>query len=100
MALAMRGTPPTGYKLTPGRSVREWSSPDAPRAIEAATGVKMQRTEWLSPAQAEKALGKKKATVADFITKKPGAPRLVTADHDGPDITPKAGVGGFDVIEL
>lgn len=70
------GTLP-GYKLVEGRSVRQWVDED-----KAAVWLKSVMDEpyvkkLISPAQAEKALGKTKAGgIADLITKPRGKPTL------------------------
>jgi hypothetical protein len=100
MAMALRGTPPTGYKLVEGRASREFTNPDAPRIIEAASGVKLHKTEWMTVAQAEKALGKKGAKHLDGMwSKKPGSPKLVPAEYPAKEITP-APRNGFDTIDI
>lgn len=92
-SLAMRGTPPNGYKLVEGRASREWVAPDAPQELERESGVKMSRTEWLSVAQAEKTLGKKRSgeLMRDLIVRTPGKPKLVTAEAPGEPITQSGG---------
>lgn len=89
-AMAMRGQTPEGYKLVAGRSSREWITDTAPEEIAAVTGAKLQRTEWLSVAQAEKVLRKLKADdiLPSFVAVKEGRPKLVPADHSGKEVTP------------
>ena len=100
-SLAIKGTPPTGYKLVHGRGSRDWASPDMAAKLEAATGVKLSAVQWLSVAQAEKALGKaaKQHMGEGVVVKTLGKPTLVTADHAGATYQPQQG-GNFKPIDV
>lgn len=78
----------TGYKLVEGRSVRQWSNEvTAAEALESMIGDASYTKKLLSPAQAEKALGKsRKAEIADLITKPSGKPTLVPDSDKRPAI--------------
>lgn len=79
----MNGGAVPGYKVVEGRGARGWTN-----ALKVAQALQdagfefeeITKTEILSPAAMEKAIGKKKATelLGDFIDKKPGAPTVVT----------------------
>jgi hypothetical protein len=81
MATMMDGGEIPGYKVVAGRGTRTWRMDgDVAQALEAA-GYSMEeytRTELLSPAQMEKALGKKKVAdlLAEHIETKVGAPTI------------------------
>lgn len=81
MTTMMDGGEIPGYKVVAGRGTRTWKMDgDVAEALEAA-GYSMEeytKTELLSPAQMEKALGKKKVAdlLADQIETKEGAPTI------------------------
>ena len=89
-----------GWKLVAGRANRRWADED--KALAALVGILgdpdlATTTKVLSPAQAEKALGKaKKAEIADLITTPTGAPTLAPVD----DPRPAVGVSIDDFEEV
>ena len=82
-----------GYKLVEGRSNRAWRDEDA--TAKALIGVidmdKLYISKLISPAQAEKELGKSRADLLeDLITKPVGAPTLVPESDKRPSVTVSA----------
>lgn len=77
-----------GYKLVEGRSNRKWANETvAEQTLLRLLEDNAYTRNLLSPAQAEKALGKKKTTeIADLIVKPAGAPTLVTDDDPRPSM--------------
>ena len=78
-----------GYKLVAGRSVRKWADEkQAADALADLLGEKAYTQKLISPAQAEKALGKKKSgEVSDLIVKPEGKPTLVPESDKRPSVT-------------
>lgn len=77
-----------GFKLVAGRSLRKWADEEsaAPQLVEL-LGEKAHTQTLISPAQAEKVLGKAKAKlVADLIVKPEGRPTLAREDDSRPAI--------------
>lgn len=71
-----------GYKLVEGRSVRQWSDSNAAEATlsELLEDAAYTPRKIISPAQAEKALGKKRAgEIADLVVRPSGKPTLAPA---------------------
>ena len=88
-----------GYKLVEGRSNRAWRDEDA--TAKALIGVidmdKLYISKLISPAQAEKELGKSRAEMLeDLITKPVGAPTLVPESDKRPSVNVSA--KDFDLI--
>ena len=84
-----------GYKLVEGRSSRKWADDyEAEAILTTLLGEDMAYDRKLiSPAQAEKALGKKRKGEIDmYVTKSPGSPTLVPDN----DPRPAIGVGACD----
>ena len=77
-----------GYKLVAGRSVRQWCDDDkAEAALSELLGEDAYTRKMLSPAQAEKALGKAKAKdIADLIVKGEGKPTLAPESDKRPAV--------------
>lgn len=77
-----------GYKLVAGRSLRKWGNDkQAEKALSDLLGEKAYTQKLISPAQAEKSLGKKRASeVADLIVKPDGKPTLVPESDKRPSI--------------
>lgn len=77
-----------GFKLVAGRSLRQWQSEESAAAeLEARLGEDAYNRKLLSPAQAEKALGKAKAKeLADLIVKGEGKPTLVPESDKRPAV--------------
>lgn len=83
LATLLNGEEIPGYKVVEGRGSRDWKDPDRVLSILAAPGgfspdQLMTAPELLSPAQMEKAIGKKMVTqmVGSLIESKPGAPTV------------------------
>jgi len=75
-----------GYKLVEGRSLRRWGDErEAEPALEAALGDDAWSRSLISPAQAEKLLGKKH-DILGLIVKPPGKPTLVPESDKRPAI--------------
>lgn len=74
-----------GYKVVEGRGSREWSEPSMVELALEREGFReeqyMTEPVLLSPAQIEKAIGKKRAAelLGEFITTKPGNPTIAPA---------------------
>lgn len=96
----MEGRTLPGWKLVEGRSTRKWSDQDAAfRQMQAAgfdEAMLYTRTP-ISLTMAEKMIGKKKfaETMSAFITKAPGAPKLVNDSDPRPVYN---GLEGFEPI--
>ena len=78
-----------GWKLVEGRSVRRWR--DAEEAEQALRGTKLKVKEILppkliSPAQAEKLLGKKHPLIGELCIKPPGSPKLAPPTDPRPPL--------------
>ena len=100
-ARAQQGRPPVGsdgpYKLVEGRKRREWTfESDAEFVLKHHLGEQAYEKTLLSPAKAEKALGKG-VDISDLIRQLPGAPTLVPAS-DKREPIPSAD-GDFDNLE-
>jgi len=85
-----------GWKMVAGRSIRKWK--DAEQAESALRKTKLKVAEILppkliSPAQAEKLLGKKHPLMTELVVKPPGSPKLAPPTDPRPSVTP-------DVSEL
>lgn len=67
-----------GFKLVEGRSLRKWADEqEAAETLEQLLGAQAYEKKLLTPAKAEKALGKaKKDEIKDIIIKPQGAPTL------------------------
>lgn len=83
LADLLKGEEIPGYKVVAGRGSREWKDADKVLGILAAPGgyspdQLMTEPQILSPAQMEKAIGKKMVTqmVGSLIVTKPGAPTV------------------------
>jgi hypothetical protein len=76
-ALLLGGGEFPGWKLVEGRSIRKWSDVGAAEsALVDAVGDAAWEKSLLSPAKAEKMLGKKKVILKDLIEKPAGKPTL------------------------
>ena len=83
-----------GYKLVEGRSNRQWEDvEEAEQLLDELIGPEQAFTrKIISPAQAEKVLGKKRAgEIADLIVKPLGAPTLAPESDKRPAINISAG---------
>lgn len=85
----MRGGVVPGYKLVEGRSLRRWGDEGvASAALEALLGDSAYSKKLISPSQAEKALGRKKAgEIADLVIKPVGKPTLAPASDPRPELS-------------
>jgi len=89
--LLLEGVAFEGFKLVEGRSTRRWSDEDQAGALLAQlVGEQKAYTQKLiSPAQAEKVLGKtRKALIADIVAKPRGAATLARENDPRPAISP------------
>ncbi len=90
-----RGEAVPGYKLVQGRSLRKWADEaDAEAALRKKLKVADIFTKKLiSPAQAEKKLGKAKTNIADLIVKPDGKPAIAPVSDKRPalEIDPTEG---------
>jgi hypothetical protein len=83
--------PETGdYKLVEGRSIRVWNKPEgeiaAGLALELDDAGDLYEHKLVSPAKAEKLLGKR-VDISDLIFKPPGRPKLVVGTDKRPAMT-------------
>lgn len=85
-----------GYKLVAGRSLRTWSDEaEASEMLELVLGDDAYTKKLLSPAQAEKALGKELAkSIQDMISKPDGKPTLAPESDKRPSL--QISVDDFD----
>jgi hypothetical protein len=89
-----------GFKLVEGRTMRKWSSEEkAGETLSFLLGDNSAYTKKIiSPAQAEKALGKKNKTlIEDLIVSPRGAATLVKSSDPRPAIT--AAITDFDAVD-
>lgn len=86
----------TGYKLVEGRSLRQWGDEQTAAAtLEAVLGDGAYTRKMLSPAQAEKELGKTLAKeIQDLIVKPSGKPTLAPESDKRPSV--QISVDDFD----
>lgn len=82
-----RGGEVPGWKLVAGRSLRKWADED--KAASALARAKVRASErfvkkLISPAQAEKMLGKAHPVLTDHVVKPEGRPTLAPADDKRP----------------
>jgi len=78
-----------GYKLVEGRSSREWSNAEQAAIVlsEAYGEDELFERSFISPAKAEKLVGKKNyGTISSLIVKKAGKPALVPASDPRPPL--------------
>jgi len=87
-----------GFKIVEGRSLRQWNDDENLTVrLERLLGQMAYVKKLVSPAQAEKVLGKsKKHLVADYIVKPRGKPKLAPSSDPRPPIT--ASMSDFDVV--
>jgi len=72
-----RGDDLPGWKLVEGRSLRQWADKETAAAdLIEELGDDAWKRDLISPAQAEKALGKKHVLLERHVTKPPGKPTL------------------------
>lgn len=85
----MAGKSVPGWKLVEGRSLREWRDfAHAVVVLEDLIGENAWERKLLSPAKAEKAVGKDKTYLQDLIVKPAGKPTLAPEDDKRPPIQP------------
>lgn len=85
-----------GWKMVAGRSIRKWRDADEAEAALRKTKLKVAEIlppKLISPAQAEKLLGKKHPLMTELVIKPPGSPKLAPPTDPRPSVTP-------DVSEL
>jgi hypothetical protein len=77
-----------GFKLVAGRSLRLWANEDDARLILSdKLGEEAYTKKLISPAQAEKALGKSRmGEIADLISKPEGKPTIAPSDDKRPAV--------------
>jgi len=82
------GIPFDGYKLVAGKSNRQWSKePNVEQNICELLGEQAYIKSLVSPAQAEKIVGKKRAVeIAPFVVKPQGRPTLAKSDDPRPAV--------------
>jgi hypothetical protein len=80
------------YKLVEGRSLRKWNNSDeAEKALRRVSKLKVKdilKTSLISPAQAEKLLGKGHPLLQEQVNKPLGKPTIVPADDKRQEIRP------------
>jgi len=81
------GLPVEGYKLVTGRKSRDWSDPDKVERALIALDIDPYEKKLLTPAKAEKALGKDKRRIEKLIIAKKGKPTIVRTDDKRTAIT-------------
>jgi hypothetical protein len=89
--LLLEGATFEGFKLVEGRSIRKWSDEEsaASRLVQLVGEQVAYTKKLISPAQAEKALGKKdKAKIEDMIVKPRGAATVAKETDPRPAISP------------
>jgi hypothetical protein len=93
------GKPFPGFKLVAGRSQREWENEtEAEQVLVTELGNKAHERKLLSPAKAEKMLGKKKSAVLDGLIIKPkGKPTLAPESDKRPALN--ASIDDFSVVD-
>lgn len=89
MATLLEGGEIPGYKLVEGRGSRDWASEEAVAQTLGSAGYSpatITKTELLSPAAMEKAIGKKKVAelLDSYIVRKSGAPTLAPESDKRP----------------
>jgi len=96
LGVLRRGDPVPGWKMVEGRAQRRWD--DETTVEKALTRAKIKAADrftkkLISPAQAEKLLGKEHALLARHIVRPDGAPTLAPANDKRPalDLDPTAG---------
>ena len=82
------GVPFEGYKLVAGKSNRQWSNEgDVEQSIFELLGEEAYTKKLVSPTQAEKIVGKKRAAeIAEFVVKPQGRPTLAKSDDPRPAV--------------
>jgi hypothetical protein len=102
LSLVQQGTPVGDYKLVAGRRIRRWI--DAANAEEALRRVSKLKVadiftrKLISPAQAEKLLGKKHKIMEEEVQLSDGKPVLVPGSDPRPPYQPDVSED-FDVLE-
>lgn len=87
-----------GFKLVHGRSSRSWSDPQLAEQVlvEALGAEAFAPKKIITAPQAEKALGKKRASLLDgLISKSEGSPTMVSSDDKRPEIN-SGDISDFD----
>jgi hypothetical protein len=84
--LVAKGGVVPGYKLVEGRSLREWADEEQAVSLLLTLGCEPHTQKVISPAQAEKKLGKAKAgAITDLVVKPRGKPVLAPDSDPRPN---------------
>lgn len=87
---ALAGQPPPGFKVVEGRTQRRWKDErDAEAALERELGDDAFTRKLISPAQAEKLVGKR-SELMNLVEKPPGNPTLAPASDKRPEMASTA----------
>lgn len=99
--LLERGEPLDGFKLVEGRSLRQWSDEAAAEKalVRKLTKKGAYTQKLISPAQAEKKLGKDSPILKNHVTKPPGKPTIAVESDKRPALTINV-TEGFEVEEI
>lgn len=100
--LLMKGTPVPGYKLVDKRATRKWADENEVEKWILAAGHnpgKLHETSLLSPAKAEKVLGKKNPIPADLISKVSSGYTMTEASDNRPAANIIAAANEFAVVD-
>jgi len=96
--LGKAGTPPTGYKMVDKIGLRKWKDEDAARVALVDAGIEpFDIPKLLSPAKAEKALGKARAKLVAPLVHKPTTGILLVPESDKRPARNPAAV--FDAVD-
>lgn len=95
------GEPFPGYKLVAGRTSRDWADDESVIANRLLENFDVERddlyeSKFLTPAKAEKLVGKRKKELAELISSSTGAPTLVPESDKRPAVNVSA--ADFDEV--
>ena len=96
-----KGREITGYKLVEGRTSRKWDNAEEVEKALRKTKLKVSEIfekKMLTPAKAEKLLGKKHQLMVDHVVKSAGKP-TIAPEHDKRKALIVDPTSGFDVIQ-
>lgn len=100
---AKAGRMPPGFKWVLGRGSRQWTAAESEvlKALQRQTNAPFEKRTLVTVPQAEEIIGKAKFSKIEELkplwTKKPGAPKLVPAEHPG---EPYSGVIELEPVEI
>lgn len=100
--LLMKGAHVPGFKLVDKRATRKWADENEVEKWIATAGhdpAKLHSTKLLTPAQAEKALGKKNPIPADLVSKTSSGYTMTEATDPRPAAKILAAVDEFSVVD-